>query len=203
MQFFCCYRQHCSENSYPCFLVHKSERFYMDCILKRNPLLKMYIVQSCKILNNTELFFHVFCGTFYSHQQWKSSLCSIFSINTGYCHNLKFMPIWWVWNRALFSFQFHCSWTSFHVFWWVGFLFVKIGLPRWLSSKESTCNAGATEDRVRSLGQEDPWRRAWQPTPVFLSGEFHGQRSLAGYSPWGCRESDMTEWPTLSLFFAA
>ena len=38
-----------------------------------------------------------------------------------------------------------------------------------------------------------PWRREWQPTPVFLSGEFHGQRSLAGHSPWGCKELDMTE----------
>jgi len=37
------------------------------------------------------------------------------------------------------------------------------------------------------------WRRAWQPTPVFLPGEFHGQRSLAGYSPWGRRESGITE----------
>ena len=35
-------------------------------------------------------------------------------------------------------------------------------------------------------------RRAWQPTPVFLPGESHGQRSLAGYSPWGCKESDRT-----------
>ena len=33
-----------------------------------------------------------------------------------------------------------------------------------------------------------PWRRAWQPTPVFLLGESHGQRSLAGCSPWGCKE---------------
>ena len=38
-----------------------------------------------------------------------------------------------------------------------------------------------------------PWRRAWQPTPVFLTGESHGQRSLAGYSPQGRRESDTTE----------
>ena len=38
-----------------------------------------------------------------------------------------------------------------------------------------------------------PWRRAWQPTPVFLPGESHGQRSLEGYSPWGCKESDTTE----------
>ena len=38
-----------------------------------------------------------------------------------------------------------------------------------------------------------PWRRKWQPIPVFLPGEFHGQRSLADYSPWGRQESDMTE----------
>ena len=38
-----------------------------------------------------------------------------------------------------------------------------------------------------------PWRRAWQPTPVFLLRESHGQRSLEGYSPWGCREFDTTE----------
>ena len=37
------------------------------------------------------------------------------------------------------------------------------------------------------------WRRKWQPTPVFLPGEFHGQRSLAGYSPQGHKESDTTE----------
>ena len=36
-------------------------------------------------------------------------------------------------------------------------------------------------------------RRAWQPTPVFLPGEPHGQRSLVGYSPWDLKESDMTE----------
>ena len=38
-----------------------------------------------------------------------------------------------------------------------------------------------------------PWRRPWQPTPVFLPGESHEQRSLAGYSPWSCKESDTTE----------
>ena len=37
------------------------------------------------------------------------------------------------------------------------------------------------------------WRKKWQPTPVFLPGESHGQRSLAGYSPWGRKESDTTE----------
>ena len=38
-----------------------------------------------------------------------------------------------------------------------------------------------------------PWRRAWQPTTIFLPGESHGQRSLAGCSPWGRKERDMTE----------
>ena len=38
-----------------------------------------------------------------------------------------------------------------------------------------------------------PWRRKWLPTPVFLHGEFHGQRSLVGNSPWGRKESDTTE----------
>ena len=45
---------------------------------------------------------------------------------------------------------------------------------------------------VGFLGQEEPWRREWQPTPVFLPGKSHGQRSLAGYSPWDCKELDMT-----------
>ena len=41
-----------------------------------------------------------------------------------------------------------------------------------------------------------PWRGAWQPTPVFLPGESHGQRSLAGYCPWGRTELDRTEVTT-------
>ena len=44
------------------------------------------------------------------------------------------------------------------------------------------------ETQVRKI----PWRRKWQPTPVLLPGEFHEQRSLAGYSPWDHKKSDMT-----------
>ena len=53
------------------------------------------------------------------------------------------------------------------------------------------------ETLVKSLGWENPLtpcRRAWQPTPVFLSGESHGHRSLVAYSPWGHKESDTTKW---------
>ena len=44
------------------------------------------------------------------------------------------------------------------------------------------------------------WRREWQPTPVFLPGESHGQKSLAGYSSWGRKELDTTEWLSMHAF---
>jgi len=49
------------------------------------------------------------------------------------------------------------------------------------------------ETWVPSLGWKSPWRREWLPTQVFLAGEFHGQKSLEGYSPWGRKELDTTE----------
>ena len=48
--------------------------------------------------------------------------------------------------------------------------------------------------RFNSWVREIPWRKKWQPTPIFLPGKPHGQRSLAGYSPWGHKESDTTQW---------
>ena len=60
--------------------------------------------------------------------------------------------------------------------------------------KNLPANAGDTGDVGSIPGSgRFHWSRAWQPTPVFLPGEFHGQRSLAGYNPWGHKESDMTE----------
>ena len=49
------------------------------------------------------------------------------------------------------------------------------------------------ETQIWSLGQEDPLENGRQPTPVLLPGEYHGQRSQAGYSPWGHKQLDMTE----------
>ena len=48
-------------------------------------------------------------------------------------------------------------------------------------------------DKEKKMGKELNWRREWQPTPVFSPGEFHGQGSLAGCSPWGLKELDTTE----------
>ena len=72
-------------------------------------------------------------------------------------------------------------------------IIVKKELPRWNSGKGSSCNAeGAGDMSSNPWVRKIPWR-TWQPTPVFLPGKSHGQRSLGGYSPWGCKELDMTE----------
>ena len=69
------------------------------------------------------------------------------------------------------------------------------------SSKEFACQCR----RHKSHGfapcvRKIPWRRKWQPTPVFLPGKSHGQRSLAGYSPWGHKESDMMKSLSTPLY---
>ena len=68
------------------------------------------------------------------------------------------------------------------------------GFPGGVSGKEPACQCRRCKRRrfdpcIRKI----PWRRIWQPTPLFLPGESHGQRSLAGYSPQDLKESDMTE----------
>ena len=70
--------------------------------------------------------------------------------------------------------------------------------PGGSNGKESACSAG---DLGSIPGSERliPWRRNWQPTPIFLPGEFYGQRSLAGYSSWDCKELDTTEQLTFSF----
>ena len=65
-------------------------------------------------------------------------------------------------------------------------------LPGWLSGKESASQYRKCE--FDPWVGKIPWRRKWQLNPVFLPGKSHGQRSLAGYSPWGCKKS----WTRLS-----
>ena len=68
----------------------------------------------------------------------------------------------------------------------------------WYSDgKESACSVG---DQVPSVGQEDPLEKGRATHSSILPGEFHGQRSLVGYSPWSCKELDMIEWLTLFIF---
>ena len=82
-----------------------------------------------------------------------------------------------------------------------------VGLQGGSNSRESACFSGgasgeepACQCRTRKRLGFDPWvgkvplKRKWQPTLVFLPGKFHGQRSLVGYGPWGCKEWDTTQW---------
>jgi len=69
-----------------------------------------------------------------------------------------------------------------------------MGFPGGTGGKEPTCQCR----RCRRFGfdpwvEKIPWRKAWQPTPVFLPRESQGQRRLLGYSPLGCKESDTTK----------
>ena len=72
-------------------------------------------------------------------------------------------------------------------------LSLSLYLYRWLSGKESACQCSCRRCGFDSWIGNIPWRRKWQPTPVFLPGKFHGQRSLAGYSPRGQKELHMME----------
>ena len=74
-----------------------------------------------------------------------------------------------------------------------------LGLPCSSDDKESACNAG-DPGLIPGSGRS-PGVKEWQPTPVFLPGESHGQKSMVGYSPWACKELDTTEQLTLLLLF--
>ena len=83
---------------------------------------------------------------------------------------------------------------------WGGCLFI-FGLPKWLSGK-STCQCRRHKiSRFDSWVRKISWSRKWQPTPVFLPGKLHGQRSLVGYSPWVEKRHDwVTEHSHISTF---
>ena len=72
---------------------------------------------------------------------------------------------------------------------------LKGGLPWW--PRRQRVHLQCRRPRFSPWVRKIPWRRPWQPTPVFLLGEFHGQRNLVGCSPWGHKKLDMTEQLTL------
>ena len=85
------------------------------------------------------------------------------------------MPSWY--NFSAILFQFLCKYQGF---------------PGGSDGKEICLQC--RRPRFNPWVGQIPWRKEWLLTPVFLPGEFHGQRSLAGYSPWDQKESDTTEW---------
>ena len=84
-----------------------------------------------------------------------------------------------------FSFQVFCYWY-----------YVSVGLPRWLSGKESACQFRTC--RFDSWVEKIPWRRKWQPTPVFLP-EKSMDRGACRLQSMGSEESDMTEHACMQI----
>ena len=111
-----------------------------------------------------------------------------FSVCLSLTHTLRIvgskgiMPFFFPWVSLVFS--LHAFFLTF-----IGTFYASSvwGLPRWHNAKESACQCRRYKRmQFQSLGQEDPLEKEWQPTPVFLLGQSHGLRSLAGYSPQGC-----------------
>ena len=92
------------------------------------------------------------------------------------------------WNHTIFYIPLTASWLRRTQ--------SQVRLPCWLR-----CLQCGTPGFNPWVGK-NPWRREWLPTPVFLPEEFHGQRSLVGYSPWGQKESVRHDWMTNTLNFS-
>ena len=106
---------------------------------------------------------------------------------------------WWLVMLNTYS----CTYWLFACHLWENIYFgplPKFCFPDGAGGKEPTCQCRRHERcRFDPWVRKILWRRAWQPTPVFLPGESHGQSNLVGHSPCGCKESDMTEQLSLSL----
>ena len=129
----------------------------------------------------------------YSHVQLITQLCD-HSYNWLHCLSWK-IRLSRIFHKNIFSMLSFITFFFFFTF-FNKMLHLKLGLPWCSDDKESACNA---RDLGSILGWENSLKKRMQHTPVFLPGKFHGQRSQVVYSPWGYRESDMTEWLTLSL----
>ena len=105
-----------------------------------------------------------------------------------YIVNIPFQNILWLLVASILDFSFEG--TSFKGIWSTGGASQVV-----LVVKNPSVKAGNMRD-VGSISwvRKIPCSRAWKSTPVFLPGESQGQRSLVGYSPWGRKESDTTEW---------
>ena len=112
-------------------------------------------------------------------------------------------PKYWSFSFSISPSQEYSGLITFMIDWLDLLLMGFLGLPKWLSGKESACQCRRHRRHGFDLWFEKiPWRK-WQPIPMFLPGKSHEQRSLMGYSPWGCkRKLDMTGWLNTSNVFS-
>ena len=164
----------------------KTKRRLLFCFVRN-------FTESCSVLQNIMLPRACPCGispfpakhpfvSLCTSMQHEDSTCSCRQTTVSLCLVKSFAPASTYWTAHYFQYTLFPS---------VCFLYiVKIFLASLVAQMVKNLPA-MQKTQVRSLGQEDPWRRKWQPIPVFLPREFHGW--AIGYSPWGCKESDMTE----------
>ena len=114
-----------------------------------------------------------------------------------FCLNVDFLSLLCLLTVSVFKNK-ECTWISqvclilSFLHWFNNCYFT--WLPRWCSGGESACQCRrCRRRRFDPWVEKIPWRRKWQATPVFLLGELHGQRSLAGYSWWDLTELDAAE----------
>ena len=154
-------------------------------------LLSIIFSRSTHVAANGDILFY-FSMALYT---WHTYILHNLFIHSSVDRHLGCFHILAIVNSASMNIEVH---VSFQI---RVFVFLLLASQMALLVKNPLTNPGETK-RCRF----DPWvgkilwRRAWQSTPVFLPGESHGQRSLAGYSPWGYKESDVTEQLSLSLF---
>ena len=119
--------------------------------------------------------------------------------------------LWFSWDFLISNSRLFISYAYF-LAWRMKSLFIGFKLEIWRPlelcfsfpcASEGKEFAWISKDRGAIPGlRRSPQRRDWLPTPVFLTGESHGQGSLVGYSPWGCKELDMTDQLFSSLFLS-
>ena len=115
---------------------------------------------------------------------------TVFPLCKSQAHRLNYSYLSINWTSPSFS----SSQPFSFFFFLLNILFtLSLRLPSGASAKEPSCQCRRHKRlRFNPWVGKIPWRRAWQSTPEFLPGKFHGQRSLACCSPWGCKQSDMT-----------
>ena len=178
------------------FLLTLKKIFFLQCWL-------VCAIQQCK----SALIMHISLPPRASLSSFKRCFSVVLSYlcvvsNNKFCTFFFFLAVFPPWavfqmgvaraRGALFLASSPC-WTISQDFWFSSRP-PRSRKPRWCSGKESTCQ----RRRCKRCGfdpwvRKIPWRRKWQPTPVFLPGKSHGQKSLVSYSPWSCKESALTE----------
>ena len=122
-------------------------------------------------------------------------------VYSAYCASIRFHFMLGITDLILRAFiiTMSCSHKSLRniVFWMNKCMYM---LPLWLSSREAACQCRRHD--FNPWVEKVPWRKKWQPTPVFLPEKSHGQRSLMDYSLWGCEHSDLVtkQWHVNKVF---